>query len=89
MTSRDRFEIRRGKDLLAHARQSGTTLGGIVKRAEELSYQPVPTISAVAPPWRSRGSRLLRSDARHADRSGSPGEIRSDRTGTARRHGDG
>lgn len=50
ITSRDRFEIRRGEDLLAHARQSGTTLGGIVNRAEELGYEPIPTVSAVAPP---------------------------------------
>lgn len=50
ITSRDRFEIRRGKDLLAYARQSGTTLGGIVNRAEELGYEPIPTVSAVAPP---------------------------------------
>ncbi|MEI9406386.1 M81 family metallopeptidase [Mesorhizobium argentiipisi] len=50
ITSRDRFEIRRGKDLIAHARQSGTTLGGIVNRAEELGYETIPTVSAVAPP---------------------------------------
>ncbi|TIP54249.1 MAG: M81 family metallopeptidase [Mesorhizobium sp.] len=50
ITSGDRFEIRRGEDLLAHARQSGTTLGGIVNRAEELGYEPIPTVSAVAPP---------------------------------------
>ena len=50
ITSRDRFEIRRGKDLLAHARQSGTTLGGIVNRAEKLGYEAIPTVSAVAPP---------------------------------------
>jgi len=50
ITSRDRFETRQGEELIAHARQSGTTLGGIVGRAEELGYKPVPAVSAVAPP---------------------------------------
>lgn len=50
ITSREAFEIRDGEDLLAHARHSGTTLGGIVKRATELGYEVVPTVSAVAPP---------------------------------------
>ncbi|MER8855186.1 M81 family metallopeptidase [Mesorhizobium australicum] len=45
-----RFEIRRGKDVIAHARQSGTTFGGIVNRVEELGYKAIPTVSAVAPP---------------------------------------
>ncbi len=50
ITSSDRFEIKRAEDLIAHARLSGTTLGGIVQRAEELRYEAVPTVSAVAPP---------------------------------------
>lgn len=36
--------------MLAHAQSSGTTLGGIVKRATAFGYEAVPTISAVAPP---------------------------------------
>ncbi|KAA3452243.1 hypothetical protein C7I87_02275 [Mesorhizobium sp. SARCC-RB16n] len=50
ITSSDRFEIRQGEGLIAHARLSGTTLGGIVNRTEELGYEAVPTVSAVAPP---------------------------------------
>ncbi|MBZ9994057.1 M81 family metallopeptidase [Mesorhizobium sp. BH1-1-4] len=50
VTSRKAFEIRHGEDLLAHAGHSGTTLGGIVKRAAELGCEVVPTVSAVAPP---------------------------------------
>lgn len=50
ITSSERFEIKRGEDLIAQARQSGTTLGGIVKRVGELGYEAIPTVSAVAPP---------------------------------------
>ncbi|MER8844601.1 MULTISPECIES: M81 family metallopeptidase [Mesorhizobium] len=50
ITWRDRFEIRRRKDVIAHARQSGTTFGGIDNRVEELGYKAIPTVSAVAPP---------------------------------------
>ncbi|WP_189401643.1 MULTISPECIES: M81 family metallopeptidase [unclassified Mesorhizobium] len=50
ITSRNHFEIRQGDALIAHARQSGTTLGGIVKRAEALGYETIPTVSAIAPP---------------------------------------
>ncbi|UCI31983.1 M81 family metallopeptidase [Mesorhizobium sp. B4-1-4] len=50
ITSGEAFEIKNGEDLLAHARCSGTTLGGIVKRAAEFGHEVVPTVSAVAPP---------------------------------------
>lgn len=50
ITSGEAFEIKNGEDLLAHAQDSGTTLGGIVKRATEMGYEVVPTISVVAPP---------------------------------------
>ncbi|RWB96370.1 MAG: M81 family peptidase [Mesorhizobium sp.] len=50
ITSGEAFEIRNGEDLLVHARCSGTTLGGIVKRATEFGYEVVPTVSAVAAP---------------------------------------
>jgi microcystin degradation protein MlrC len=50
ITSAAAFEINNGEDLLAHTRRSGTTLGGIVKRATEFGYEMVPTVSAVAAP---------------------------------------
>ncbi|RWA75442.1 MAG: M81 family peptidase [Mesorhizobium sp.] len=50
ITSGEGFEIKNGEDLLVHARCSGTTLGGIVKRATGFGYEVVPTVSAVAPP---------------------------------------
>ncbi|AZO07790.1 M81 family peptidase [Mesorhizobium sp. M3A.F.Ca.ET.080.04.2.1] len=50
ITFSEAFEVKRGEHVLAHARHSGTTLGGIVKRATELGYLLVPTVSAVAPP---------------------------------------
>ncbi|RWE39489.1 MAG: hypothetical protein EOS79_20785 [Mesorhizobium sp.] len=42
--------MKKGKELLVHARCSGTTLGGIVKRATEFGYEVTPTVSAVAAP---------------------------------------
>ncbi|TGS14423.1 M81 family peptidase [Mesorhizobium sp. M2E.F.Ca.ET.209.01.1.1] len=50
ITSGEAFEIKRGEELLANARQSGTTLGGMVNRATAFGYQVVPAVSAVAPP---------------------------------------
>ncbi|MBZ9761743.1 M81 family metallopeptidase [Mesorhizobium sp. CA8] len=50
ITAGEAFEIKDGEELLEHARRSGTTLGGIVKRGTELGYEVVPTVSAVAPP---------------------------------------
>lgn len=50
ITSGEAFETKRGADVLVHAWHSGTTLGGIVKRATAFGYEVVPTISAVAPP---------------------------------------
>jgi microcystin degradation protein MlrC len=46
----DRLIVRRGQDLLASARGTGTTLGGIVDRLAELGYQIVPTLGFVAAP---------------------------------------
>lgn len=50
ITTGEAFEIKNGEELLAHAPRSGTTLGGIVKRATDFGYEVVPTVSAVAPP---------------------------------------
>src|SRR5438876_2533812 len=50
ITSGDQFEIKQGEDLITQARLSGTTLGGIVKRADEFGFEAVPTFSAAAPP---------------------------------------
>jgi microcystin degradation protein MlrC len=50
LTQKSEFTVTRGADLLAEARTSGTTLGGIVRRLDRLGAAVVPSVSASAPP---------------------------------------
>jgi len=44
------FVIERGENMLASARQSGTTLGGIVRKLDRHDVELIPALSASAPP---------------------------------------
>ena len=50
VTRESEFAVMRGADLLAEARASGTTLGGIVRQLDRLDARLVPSVSASAPP---------------------------------------
>ena len=50
VTRASEFAVARGADLLAEARTSGTTLGGIVRQLDRLDAHVVPSVSASAPP---------------------------------------
>ncbi|WP_265519672.1 M81 family metallopeptidase [Nitratireductor luteus] len=50
ITGADQFEIDRGMTLLMQARQSDTTLGGMVRKTEALGHEAIPAISISAPP---------------------------------------
>ncbi|MDJ0951817.1 MAG: M81 family metallopeptidase [Alphaproteobacteria bacterium] len=49
-TPRSGFEVLRGEDVLTSARNSGTTLSGILASLEEAGVIPIPVHSAASPP---------------------------------------
>jgi microcystin degradation protein MlrC len=49
-TGLEDFEIYRGQELLEHARQVDTMLGGVVRTLEDLGYEVIPAVAAMARP---------------------------------------